>query len=264
MKRQQQGFGLVEIMVAIVLALLLTLGLVTMLVSSQQGYAIGRASHRLSDGGQRVVQLMQNLLLQSGYVNYQRRILSTGLPVATDWLAGQGIKGDDALAGSGFLAGSDRLTVRYFGASVADSDPKQPTDTTGDGRMTDCRGNSVSREQLVVLQLYVNSSGQLICADNVDTAPVVMAEHIQSFQLRYLTSAAGATFQPASAISGSAWKNVIAVEFAMLAAYPSGQQVPAQSRQWQLLDQTVNTPADRLMRQVLAGSVSLRNRDTNE
>lgn len=257
------GFGLVEIMVAIVVALMLTLGLVSMLVTSQQGYAIGRASHRLSDGGQRVVQLMQNLLLQAGYVNYQRRTLDTGLPAGGSWLAGQGLLGDDGLAGSGFLAGSDRLTVRFYGASVADNDPSRPTATQSDGRLTDCSGNTVSRLQLVILQLYVDSSGQLICADNLNS-PVVMAQNIQSLQLRYLTSTTGATFQPASSITGSAWKNVIAVEFAMLAANPSGQQVAAKARQWQVLDQQVNSPADRMMRQLLAGSVSLRNRGPND
>lgn len=260
---RRQGFGLVEIMVAIVIALVLTLGLVSMLVSSQQGYALGRASHRLSDGNQRVVQLMQNLLLQTGYVNYQRRVLANDLPAANGWLRGQGLRGEDGLTASGLLSGSDRLSLRFYGASVADNDPTKPNNMASDGRMSDCSGNPVSQQQLITLQLYVDASGQLICADNVN-APVVMARNIQSFQLRYLTNATGATFQPASALASTDWTAVTAVEFAMLAALPSGQSVAAQSKTWQVLDQSVTTATDRLMRQVLAGSVTVRNRSANE
>jgi prepilin-type N-terminal cleavage/methylation domain len=259
MKHQiARGFGLVEIMISIVLGLFLVAGLYTMLVSSQQSYSLGRANSGLSNSGQRVTQLIWNQLHQAGFINYQRRLLNIPLPATATWAQNQSIHGENDLT-TEVKADTDRLTLRYRGSSVGDNDPANVAVMTADERMFDCIGNPVASTQLVEVVLYVNTSNELICDDNQND-PVVMEQNIESLQFRYRLSDDLQPFVTAADITNATdWANVVAIEFSLLAASPSGQSVQALQRDYILLDKTVTKAADKNLRQVLTGSITLKN-----
>lgn len=254
-----RGFGLVEIMISIVLGLFLVAGLYTMLVSSQQSYSLGRANSGLSNSGQRVTQLIWNQLHQAGFVNYQRRLLNLPLPGNAAWAQNQSVRGENDLTVTGVKTDTDRLTLRYRGSSVGDNDPASSAVMTADERMFDCIGNPVASTQLVEVVLYVNTNNELICDDN-QNAPVVLERNIESLQFRYRLLDDLQPFVTAADItSATDWTNVVAVEFSLLSASPSGQSVKALQRDYILLDKTVTKAADKNLRQVLTGSITLKN-----
>ena len=252
------GFGLVEIMIAIVLGLFLLVGLFTMLSSSQQSYALGRANSNLGGSGQRVTQLIWNQLHQAGFINYQRRLLNIPLPAAGVWVKNQGVLGENDLAESGVMADTDRISLRFWGSSVGDNDPTQTADLTSDGRMFSCNGTTVANTQLVMVSLFVNDNGELICQDNIGHA-IVMERNIESLQFRYRLSGAHDAFVTANNIAAADWPNVVAVEFSLLVAMPSGQSVQALAHNYQLLDKSIAAAADRNIRRVLNGSITIKN-----
>ena len=253
-----RGFGLVEIMIAIVLGLFLLVGLYTMLSSSQQSYALGRANSNLGGSGQRVTQLVWNQLHQAGFINYQRRLLNLPLPAAGVWAKNQSVRGENDLAVGGVMANTDRITLRFWGSSIGDNDPTQAAYTTTDGRMFSCNGTPVANTQLVAISLFVNGNGELICQDNIGPA-IVMERNIESLQFRYRLSGPHDTFVTANTIAAADWPNVVAVEFSLLVAMPSGQGVQALARNYQLLDKQIAAAADRNIRRVLNGSITIKN-----
>ena len=255
--RISRGFGLVEIMIAIVLGLFLLIGLYTMLTSSQQSYALGRANSSLGGSGQRVTQLIWNQLNQAGFVNYQRRLLNASLPSGGVWHKNQSVRGENDLAIAGVLASTDRLSLRFTGSSVGDNDPTQSSNQTSDGRMFDCNGGAVPNTQIVVVTLFVNTNGELRCQDSRGNS-VVMERNIESLQFRYRVGTSDA-FVTANNVAAADWSNVVAVEFSLLVAMPSGQGVQALAKSYQVLDKSIAVAADRNLRQVLNGSITIKN-----
>lgn len=266
--KHAKGFGLIELMIAITLGLFLIAGLYTLLGSSQQSYALNRANSSLSNSGQRVTQLLANVLQQSGFINYQRRLQNQIFPAAVlparaplsdiNWRVEQSVEGGDNLTSSGLLAGSDRLSLRFYGSSINDNDPAQPNNLTADGRMFNCNGDVVGNDTLLTLSLFVNNSGELMCQDSMNNT-VVMERNIESLQFRFRRASNQQGFVSADKIGADNWPDVVAVEYALLVAMPSGQGVQALPRTYQLLDTSITTAADRQVRQLLTGSMTLQN-----
>jgi len=259
-RKQAQGFGLVELMVAIAIGLFIIAGLYSMLSSSQQTYALSQANGQLTESGRRVNRLLQNTLAQAGFINYQRLRLNHSLPVATvaspsvSWTLGQSVSGSNDLASSGTaLAGTDVLLMRFYGSSIKDNDSNAASSTADkpDGFLFDCSGNAMNNQKLVTLSLYVSPTKQLICADDQGNTQV-LANDIESLQFRFLPDTTGASFVTADNITN--WSGVMAVEYAFLASAASGQGIQSASQSYQLLDKSVTAGGDRLLRQVFSGN----------
>ena len=88
---------------------------------------------------------------------------------------------------------------------------------------------------------------------------VVMDRNIESLQFRFRRSGNDEPFVTADNVGAANWASIVAVEFSVLASMPSGQRVEATARDYQLLDKSIDTAADRNLRQVLNGSITLRN-----
>ena len=263
--RNQNGFTLIELMIGIVLALFIVGGLYTMLGSSQLSYALSRANNALNGSGQRVTQLIWNHLHQAGYVNYQRQIMRRQLPTggtslgSNIWAEGQSLFAENNVTGvTGVMANTDRLTLRFWGSSISDNDPAQPTNQATDNRMFDCNGEPVSNQDLVQLTLYVSSAGELICKDN-RSHTVVMERNIESLQFRFRRSGTNQQFVTANTLTAAMWPSVDAIEFGVLTTQASGQGVKATAKTYQILEQSVDAAADKLIRQSLTGSITLKN-----
>jgi prepilin-type N-terminal cleavage/methylation domain-containing protein len=263
--RSNKGFTLVELMIGIVLALFIVGGLYTMLGSSQLSYSLARSNNALNSSGQRVTQLIWNQLHQAGYINYQRQIMQRKLPAggvslsANTWAEGQSLFAENNLTMTGVLANTDRLVLRFWGSSISDNDPAQPSNQSSDNRMFDCNGDFKTNQNLVTVTLFVNNQNQLICQDN-QAHTVVMEDNVESLQFRFRRVGTNQQFVPANIITAaSAWATVDAVEFGVLTRQNSGQGVKANAKNYNILDQVVNSAADRWVRQSLTGSITLKN-----
>lgn len=264
-RQNNKGFTLIELMIGIVLALFIVGGLYTMLGSSQLSYALTRANNVLNGSGQRVTQLIWNHLHQAGYINYQRQILQRKLPAGgtslgvNNWTEGQSLFAENNITSvTGLQDNSDRLTIRFWGSSISDNDPAQLTNQATDGRMFDCNGEAISNQNLVQITLYVNSSGDLICQDNRNHT-VVMERNIASLQFRFRLAGTNQQFVTANVLTAATWPTVEAIEFGVLTTQASGQGVKATAKTYQILEQSVATAADNIIRQSLTGSITLKN-----
>ncbi len=131
------GIGLVEMMVALVIGMLVTLASAAMLATANGDYLNHGASARVNDGGRYALELIGQALRQAGYVDPAGGVAPTredgagvmGLDARSVTRDGDGI--DDSSPVS--INGSDVLAVRFGGAGPGH----------GDGSVLDCGGFAV-------------------------------------------------------------------------------------------------------------------------
>lgn len=198
----QLGLTLVELLVAMVIGLLISLAAISGLLISRQGFSAVDASSQLRDNGRFVSDLIQRLGVQTGFRDAR---FATGVPPTS--VAGLAadpepniIGFNDALLNSSnpFTAalagttadGSDVLVMRYQTAETF------PGSGVADGSMIDCMGrssNTVAIDQYdrVASALHIlvsRGEPSLMCttvsATGVtDTMPIIRG--VENFQVLY-------------------------------------------------------------------------------
>jgi len=131
------GIGLVEMMVALVIGMLVTLASAAMLATANADFLNHGASARVNDGGRYALELIGQALRQAAYVDPAGGIAPTseegagikGLDARSVTREGEGI--DDSLPTH--VNGSDVLAVRFGGAGAG----------SGDGSVLDCAGFAI-------------------------------------------------------------------------------------------------------------------------
>ncbi|WP_166887618.1 PilW family protein [Massilia sp. CCM 8734] len=137
---RQAGLGLVELMVALVLGLLVTLAAAALLVSAQSGYAAQNALAQTDDAGRFALEAIERAARQSAWVDLERE----GAPPSSAATAARiGGLDNHVLAGGGpgiaaarpgGVNGSDVLALRFDGAGAGPD---------GDGSVLSCAGFAV-------------------------------------------------------------------------------------------------------------------------
>lgn len=136
---RQAGLGLVELLVALVLGLLVSLAAASLLMSAQSGYAAQNALAQTDDAGRFALEAIERAARQSAWVDLDREEAppsAAAIPARIGGLdnhvLGKGAGIDNARPGG--VNGSDVLVLRFDGAgSGAD----------GDGSVLSCAGFSV-------------------------------------------------------------------------------------------------------------------------
>ena len=207
---RQRGMTLVELLVAMVLGLLIALAAAAALLVSRQGFTTVDAASQLRDNSRFVRDVVQQLVVQTGYRN--DKYITAASPTTSStaalppnifglnnhsrthsdtWREGTARPATD-------LGGSDILVLRY--QSVFSSDP-----TKSDGTMIDCMGNSpaidipnnANEKRLSILYVGNDSRGEpsLMCASGLHndaseskpagTRPQPLISGVESFQVLY-------------------------------------------------------------------------------
>ncbi|NHZ89206.1 hypothetical protein F2P45_09275 [Massilia sp. CCM 8733] len=134
---RQTGLGLVELLVALVLGLLVSLAAAALLVSAQSGYAAQHQLAQTDDAGRFALETIERAVRQSAWVDLEREDAPPA-PAAT--AARIGGLDDHVLARSGpgidnarpgGVNGSDVLVLRFDGAGAGPD---------GDGSVLSCAG----------------------------------------------------------------------------------------------------------------------------
>lgn len=219
-----RGFSLVELLIALTIALFLIGGLVSLLQGTKRTSSNQMALSQLQNNERIALAMMTDVIQQAGY--YPDTLTSTlqnAFPVAPSLpaapapaftQAGQFIAGQTAATANG-----DSITVRY------------QTDSTG--TVYNCLGQSHDAASLPHAYTFsVNSSRQLVCS--VDgNPPVPLVSNVQHLQILYGTDAltsspysgsATNAYVPANEMTPVNWTNVYSVKVVITFSNPlSGQ-----------------------------------------
>lgn len=199
---RQRGFTLVELLVAMVIGLLISLAAISALLISSQGFSAVDSSSQLRDNGRFVSDLIQRLGVQAGF---RDALYSGAAPPSVSGLAVNpepNVRGfNDALIDgttpfTAFVArttadGSDVLVLRY---QVAETFPGS---AVSDKSMIDCKGLAstvlpIDRYDTIASAIHVaDSTGEpsLMCTTvnaltgAVDTQPIIRG--VENFQVLY-------------------------------------------------------------------------------
>ncbi|HTV97606.1 MAG TPA: PilW family protein [Steroidobacteraceae bacterium] len=230
--RALRGFTLVEIMIAIVIGLFLTGGLLTLVQAMKRTFIMQSAMSQLQDNERMAMTLIADVIQSAGYfpqpnVNTPALLMPSVGPFAT---AGQSIVGTGAGTA---VAPGDTITVRYV------------TWGTNNGDQTiNCTGGTSPIQLLLTnqfgLQADPNVPGtyDLICSLN-GAPPVVLVNGIANLQIYYgvatnpdAASNSVDTYLDANGVTN--WSRVLSVKVTLTFVNPLYGTLPGQS--------TVNTP----------------------
>ena len=299
MRTSQNGFTIVELLIALGIALIIVLGLYAFLVDTQRSYLNVASNDQNNRRSKNAATVTQNFLQQAGFVNYLNLYKGKGLD-----------NGDSSVCNGKWTylcivnTGDQQsdVYIRYYGSSNSDSYPQQNFQAgpnlvneggdpdEPDKRMYDCSGRFIGNEHIVTERLYLDDSS-LYCEIVEDSCPggtcterltgrtYLVERNIE----RFVAFGAECEDVKAAVNSGntvitrrkctvkapfqiSDWNLVGAVKFVLVQAEESGQKVIKQSEgeKFELSDipgaeMIYQAPADSKVRRMLSGSAFLRN-----
>jgi type IV pilus assembly protein PilW len=222
------GFTLVELLVALFIALFLIAGLTSM-VQGTSKTAVNQAGLAQLQNSQRIaVTLLTDVIQQAGYYpTTQTDSLQTAFPIAPA-LPGAPAPafaqaGTSVVGETNATANGDSVTVRYQNDST--------------GTVLNCLGQSASAApQVHEYTFSVNSTNQLVCAVD-DNAPVALVANVRQLQIFYGVDATSQTpysgtpanaYVAADQMTPTNWTNVSSVKVIITFVNPLAGQ-PGQS-----------------------------------
>jgi len=239
-----KGFSLVELMVSLVIGLVILLALYVVLMSNVQSLSTTEAQSALTDNGQRASQFIRQMLKNAGYRPFEAVSIGAAFDIPDDWVTqNQVISGTDGGL-TGTVPGNDTLVVRYRGAE--------------NGTLVDCSGLAVAVDDPIIITIDVVDN-QLRCTDSLTDTPYIVADGIESLQIRYSLLDTN-RYIVAPDINSSEWEQVDVVEFAVLARSSELTSTGAtNSRSYNILEGTITATGDRFLRSVYEELVVVRN-----
>jgi type IV pilus assembly protein PilW len=234
---RQAGFTLVELSVAMLVALFLAIGLVTILQNNRATYSNQTALAQLQDNQRLAMTMLNDVVQEAGYYpDPTTNTVTSTLPAIT---IGSGTPVTGALQAQQTVAGI------YQAANPGDSIAVRYATASGDGILL-CDGTSnTSGAMTTYTNTYsINASGQLVCQVSVGNAAAstarTLVSGIQRLNIMYgvkrdFTSSNNNvdTYVRADQMTTTDWMNVSSVKVAVvfvnpMATTPKGVAVPGQ------------------------------------
>lgn len=224
--RNQAGTSLVEILIAMVIALFIMSGVVVVFVNMQKTFTSQDQLAQLQDNERLALTIFTNVVQQAGY--FPNPTVNTALsafPATGSLAAGQVISGT-----SGATAGTDTVTTQFATAS-------------GDGTMN-CLGqtNTSGAQQVYINTLSVNANNELQCAMTLVssgvTTTVPLVSGVTGLSVLYGTDTNSNgyddSYLTAAQVAASGyWSQVHTVQVTLTFTTQFGNQVgQAQSTTW--------------------------------
>jgi type IV pilus assembly protein PilW len=247
--KAQQGFTLVELMIALTISLILLLVIGTIFTSSRQAFRVQEDNARIQESGRFALEILGRSIKQAGYAD----VPFTGFKVA---FAGIAITGIDGAAGA-----ADTLTVQYDGVAgdreCTNGIPVTAADVTA--------GNNI-------IQAYFNldvANAQLRCAGQIAATPGVPApppagsvllDNVEDLQILYGIDTTGdQSANQYIAVPGN-WNQVVTARVCVLVRSDKTNIVSGNNSYLNCNGAAVAVPADRRLRRAFTETFNLRNR----
>lgn len=277
----QRGFTLVEIMVALTLGLVVTIGVIQVFLGTQKSAQIQQAASRMQEDGRIAIDLLNRYIRLAGYTthpwskidpdynnswnpaSYQR-----GFPANGPFALNQVVSGGD-----NNVFGVDSIRIRYQGSGGNQNE--NPPVTPGDGSITTCLGRAVPINQIadITFSLTANNPAQggrsLQCTDNNTGNAQPLLAGLQDMQIWYGLSTTddpndpsrrltGATaYVPANQVPANRWNQVISVRISLLMRSEQ-DRLTLEPQTIQFNDATLPVN-DHRMRYVMGTTINVRN-----
>lgn len=287
-KHNMRGLTLVELLVAISLMLLITLGTIAIFMSSSQGHRTVDSSQQLDDSARFAFKVIGNAIRNAGY----RDTIQTGGNLFTNCPANTPcpvLGFDNAVVAAadasnygtvgGGVNNSDSLAIRFYGSGTA---------AAADGNMVTCTGQAVGvsdTDNNLGLSLFWvrNDNGEpaLACTSRAGGARSTenILRGVESFQVMYGVDTdddgiPNRFVSAANIADAAAWRTVKAVRVGMVLRgdrgsqqaasnapnlYPLGQAFTADLAGAEAQGMTFVPPNDGRIRRVYTSTFMLRN-----
>lgn len=233
-RRVQGGFSLIEMMIAVVIGLLITIVVGNIFLGSKDTFRTQDDASRLAENARYAMSVMNRTIRNTGFAYWQNGI---------QWKAAWTGKLTPSLAGANnftpSMGNSDSITVAYFGSSILPG-----TAGNADGTMLDCLGRKFKDDTSIepsTSRFYVAAGADgrpaLWCSVNTPNAqsyanaaqPAVDARElvagVTTFQVLYGVDTDGDyspnVFLPANLVTAANMDKVVAVRIGLILASPN-------------------------------------------
>jgi len=195
------GFSLIELLVAVMLAIFLLGGLFAIIQSNKRAFTSQTTLSQQQDNERFAMTIVSEVLQSAGYFPDPTAQTSNALftVLAPYTSAGQ------VVAGTSGGATGDTITVRYYGS---------PTTT-----VINCDGSQANVAQIYTNQFSVNTAGQLVCVMN-GGLPLPLVDGVSRLDVLYgvttqpnSTTTSIDTYFTAANMAAANWPNVVSVKF---------------------------------------------------
>jgi type IV pilus assembly protein PilW len=234
---QQQGLSLVELMVAVTLSLILSAGVIQVYISSKTSYRIQQELSTLQDNQRIAVELLGNQIRKAG-LSVNQIVSAFDTSDIDNW--------DGGIENG--VAQPDQITIMYESPSS-------------------CTGSDTSGDDGIATDRFFIDEGQLKCNGNGDTQPLVSG--IEDMQILYgvdtspIVPGEVRTADKYVPPSVDIMDDVVSVRIALLFRTDGGirstEEAEDTNRNYSLLDAPTRTFNDRVRREVITTTITLRN-----
>jgi type IV pilus assembly protein PilW len=214
---RQRGYTLVEILIALVIALFLVGGLLTMEQTTRQSSANQTGLSQLQDEQRVAMTLLNDVLQTAGYFpDPTTNTASTEFPAI-------------AVAAGGALAQGQAIVGTHTNAATPDTITVQYS-TSGTDGIINCTGGT-SAVPTTFINSFTVAGGQLLCSPNNGGTTYALVNGVTNMQVWYgvatlnpTTSNAVDTYYTASQMGAANWPNVTSVKVVLTFTNPMAGQ----------------------------------------
>lgn len=163
------GFSMIEMLISMVVASIVIIGVYSFLSSSQRSFNLVQANDGMNRNMLIANRNVVDFIHMAGFRNYRRVVDRITFPKAK-YTFDNYDGGDVTFAYNSFVTASNlesgtsthkrnHLFIRYYGSSIDDDMNYDVEEIQSNGRMFDCSGTFLSREELAIVHLFVDNSG---------------------------------------------------------------------------------------------------------
>lgn len=266
-KRQQQGLSLIELMIAMMIGLFLSVGTATIYFSSQRTSLSQTQYAIIEDNGRLALEILTGVIEHTGYVSTNasplagtERFITSAVTTAN--CGGQNNVLAPALFGTTTNNNTgDSIGVVYIG------DNNLNRDCSGVQLPVACRvggvGTLASSKIYNYFSVGTNTEGVpvLTCVGSRNTQSLEIAEGVENLQILYGidNDNDNQVDQYVNADQVVSWSRIISVQLAILVRSLSQVKTQDESKTYKLLDNSTITKNDKYQRAVFSTIIRLRN-----
>lgn len=256
---KQAGLSLIELMIALTLGLILTLGVVEIFLGSKRAYTVVTAQSETQENGRVAKHFLGHSLRHAGYWDDPTTVRL--FPARGVFLENQTFfaTNNDSTEAD-VVDGTDTITVRYNGAA--------------DGRLRGCTGMTPDSSEIVVDRYYLRPAGantnvpSLMCQSQlqdldgnikaVDTQQLILG--VEDFQVELGLGSTDRVIRYVTPDEVSDWLDIRSVRYALVTTSDEDTAGQENNITYNLVaGETFTAPGDNRLRQVHRETVFLRN-----
>jgi type IV pilus assembly protein PilW len=247
------GFTIVELMIAMVLGLMITLVVSQVFLSSKETYNTVEELSRLQENARYGLSQLARVGRMTGYISNPLNIPSQGTIFPT---TARMVDGADGASGA-----PDSVTFRFQGSGSP----------TADNSVIDCAGNAIAADSLAVNSYYIatgaNGRNSLFCDNTGTVGPATtgaleLVPNVETMQVLYGEDT-DTNYTPDYYVARGAVVDadkVRSVRVAMVFSSNDFMASTLDTKTYSVLDVTYDPTDDRRLRRVYTTTITLRNR----